>query len=90
VQSKNKKALTSAERVHVGMIKSMSCVVCEAPPPSEAHEPEQGLWFVSIPLCADCHRGSINGWHGQKAMWRLKKWQEIDALNETIKRFGDN
>lgn len=90
MQSKNKKALTSAERVHVGMIKSMSCVVCEAPPPSEAHEPEQGLWFVSIPLCADCHRGSINGWHGQKAMWRLKKWQEIDALNETIKRFGDN
>jgi hypothetical protein len=90
VQSKNKKALTSAERVHVGMIKSMACVVCEAPPPSEAHEPEQGLWFVSIPLCADCHRGSINGWHGQKAMWRLKKWQEIDALNETIKRFGDN
>ena len=90
MQSKNKKTMTAAERVHVGMIKSMSCVVCEAPPPSEAHEPEQGLWFVSIPLCADCHRGSINGWHGQKAMWRLKKWQEIDALNETIKRFGDN
>jgi hypothetical protein len=26
------------------------------------------------------------GWHGQKRMWALKKMDEIDALNITIKR----
>lgn len=85
MQSKNKKAMTAAERKHVGAIKEMSCVICDAPPPSEAHEPKQGSWFLSIPLCAGCHRGH-NGLHGTKAMWRIKKWDEMDALNETYRR----
>jgi len=89
VQSKNKKTMTAAERKHVAMIKEMNCVICDASGPSEAHEPEQGLWWVSIPLCADCHRGS-NGWHGNKTMWRIKKWQEIDALNETYRRIFES
>ena len=25
------------------------------------------------------------GWHGQKRMWAIKKMDELDALNETIR-----
>ena len=62
----------------------MNCVVCEASAPSECHEINQGQWFTSMPLCPDCHRGSLNGIHGQKRMWSVKKMDELAALNKTI------
>jgi hypothetical protein len=84
LQSKNKKAQTSAEREHVGRIKEMSCAVCDAPGPSDAHEIEQGLWWLSVPLCKDCHQGSHNGIHGRKAIWNVKRKTELSVLNEVI------
>ncbi len=78
--------MTASERSHVGKIKEMSCVICDASGPSECHEINQGQWFTSMPLCADCHRGSMNGIHGQKRMWKIKKMEELDALNVTIER----
>lgn len=86
MKSKNKPAQTAAEREHVSRVKELPCIVCGAPGPSEAHEPVQGLWFCVIALCADCHRGSVNGWHGQKVMWRIRKWDELDALNATLQQ----
>lgn len=88
MHSKNKARMTTDEREHVTAVKSLPCTVCDAPGPSEAHEPVQGLWFCSIALCADCHRGSENGWHGRKTMWRIRKWSEWDALNETLRRLA--
>jgi hypothetical protein len=29
------------------------------------------------------------GWHGQKRMWKIKKMNELDALNVTIERLLD-
>jgi len=84
--SKNKKPPTAAERAHIARIKEMSCIVCEVPGPSECHELEQGLWFASIPLCPDCHRGSLNGIHGQKRMWNVKKMDELKALAATVQK----
>lgn len=78
--------MTKAEREHVTRIKEMPCGVCEAPGPSEAHELKQGQWFTSIPLCADCHRGSFNGIHGQARIWSVKKLDEQEVLNETIRQ----
>lgn len=86
MKSKNKPAMTKAERAHVGAVKELPCSVCDAPGPSEAHEPVQGLWFISIALCPDCHRGSVNGLHGQKVMWRIHKLDEWGALAKTIAR----
>lgn len=85
MQSKNKKAPTASEREHITQIKEMDCVVCGASGPSECHEINQGQWFTSMPLCADCHRGSLNGIHGQKRMWAVHKMDELSALNETIR-----
>lgn len=86
MQSKNKPSMTKAEREHVGRIKEMPCGVCDAPGPSEAHELKQGQYFTSIPLCPDCHRGSFNGIHGQARIWAVKKLDEQEVLNETIRQ----
>ena len=85
MQSKNKPAPTAAEREHIERVKSLPCVVCWAPPPSECHEIEQGQWFTSVALCADCHRGSHNGIHGRRAIWNVNKQTELTALNATIR-----
>ena len=81
--SKNKTAMTAHERGHVESLKAMPCGVCQAPGPSEAHELEQGRWFTSIPLCADCHRGGFNGIHGQARIWKVNKLTELIVLNDT-------
>lgn len=85
MQSKNKPAPTTAERAHIERVKSLPCVVCWAPAPSECHEIEQGQWFTSVALCADCHRGSHNGIHGRRAIWNVNKQTELTALNATIR-----
>lgn len=85
MQSRNKPAPSAAERAHIERVKSLPCVVCWAPPPSECHEVEQGQWFTSVALCADCHRGSHNGIHGRRAIWNVNKQTELTALNATIR-----
>ncbi|MBD1412813.1 hypothetical protein NUJ30_08665 [Burkholderia contaminans] len=86
MQSKNKRAPTVAERSYIALIKSMDCGCCGQTGPSEAHEIDQGQWFTSIPLCADCHRGGHNGIHGQRRIWAVLKKTELSVLNETIER----
>lgn len=86
MQSKNKKPMTTAEREHVGRVKELPCSVCDSPGPSDAHEINQSQWYTSVALCKDCHQGSFNGWHGQKTIWRVKKMDELAALNVTIRR----
>jgi hypothetical protein len=90
--SKNKKAMTKLESAHVERVKMLPCSVCDEgggeSAASEAHEIKQGQWFTSCALCADCHRGSRNGIHGEKRMWSLKKMDEIDALAVTLERLA--
>ena len=84
--SKNKKAPTVVEKAHIERVKELSCGVCDQRGPSECHEIKQGQWFTSMPLCADCHRGSFNGIHGQKRIWITLKLDELDVLASTIER----
>lgn len=76
----------TAEREHVGRVKDLPCSVCDALAPSEAHHIRQGLHYTCVALCIDCHRGPILGWHGQKAAWRVRKMDELDALAVTVER----
>lgn len=78
--------MSAAERRHVDRVRQLPCSVCDTAGPSEAHEIEQGLWFCSISLCPDCHRGGVMGWHGQKRAWTIRKITELDALNTTLRR----
>lgn len=82
MQSKNKRAMTVAERVHVGRVKMLCCSVCDAHGPSDAHHIEQNLHFCVVSLCRSCH----NGLHGDKSVWKVMKMDELKALNVTIGR----
>jgi hypothetical protein len=89
VQSKNKPAPTAAERRHIERLRQMDCIVCGAEG-VEVHEPEQGLWFASMPLCPVCHRNERYGWHGSRLNWKAKKWTEIDAINATVRKLMED
>jgi hypothetical protein len=90
VQSKSKAAPTVAEAEYIRLVKLCPCSVCDEGggygAPSEAHEIEQGAWWLSVALCASCHRGPLMGLHGQRRMWAIKKMSELDALAVTIRR----
>jgi len=87
VKSKNKPAQTASEKRHVSRVSELPCIVCGDTGNVEVHEPEQGMWFISIPLCGPCHRGPA-GWHGTRLRWSLNKMDEHKAINETLKRLA--
>lgn len=82
--------LNAKERSYIARVKELPCSVCDARGPSEAHHVKQHSQYTCVALCEDCHRGSFNGWHGQKRMWSVMKMDELDALNITIKRLIGN
>ena len=82
MHSKNHKAITKLERLHLGQVKSLPCSVCDAAPPSEAHHIKQQQHFTTVALCVSCHQS----WHGLKLIWNVKKMDELSALNVTIER----
>ena len=86
MRTKNAKRITADESDHMARVKSLACSVCDMPGPSEAHHIVQGDHYTTVALCMDCHRGSENGWHGRKTMWRVMKLDELGALNITLAR----
>jgi hypothetical protein len=86
MRTKNARAITAAEREHMARVKALPCSVCDRPGPSEAHHIKQQDHWTCVALCSDCHRGSGNGLHGQRAMWRIHKLDEVGALSITIRR----
>lgn len=76
---------SKAERNHMGRVRALPCSVCNAPPPSQAHHISQRHAFTTIALCPDCHQGP-QGWHGDKSLWRVRKLDELGALNVTLRR----
>ena len=95
----SKKAKTQAERDHHERIASMSCVVCDALDLVQIHRTEvhhlregQGAsqrapHYIVVPLCKACHTGPM-GVHGDQTYMRMAKMDELDMLNETIKRLS--
>ena len=82
--------LTAKEKAYVGLVKELPCSVCDAEGPSDAHHIKQNNQYTVVALCKSCHQGSIMGWHGQKRAWAIRKMDEIDALNVTVKRLIDS
>jgi hypothetical protein len=77
---------THRERIHVEQVKRLQCSVCDQPGPSQAHHIDQSNPWLCVALCKDCHQGAHNGWHGRKAIWLVKKMDELAALGVTIRR----
>ena len=83
--------MSAAGKRHLAIIKSLPCGLCGASGPSDAHHIREGQGisqrahdFLAIPLCKDCHQGAHNGIHGNRAMWRIMKKDELTVLAETI------
>jgi hypothetical protein len=79
-------------RAHIQRIKEMDCVLCGASGPCDAHHIREGQGmaqrasdFLAVPLCKDCHQGK-HGIHGDRAMLRIHKIEELDLLAMTIAR----
>jgi hypothetical protein len=87
VRSKNSSSLTKAEREHLGRVKELPCSLCDKDGPSAAHHIVQGQHFTAVALCYECHQGRL-GWHGDKTLWRIKKLDELAALNITLARLA--
>lgn len=85
MRTKNAKAISVAESVHMARVKESPCAVCDAPPPSSAHHIRQGDHYTTVALCWECHQGPL-GWHGDKTLWRIRKLDELQALNITLSR----
>lgn len=85
MRSKNSKAISRTESQHMARVKESGCAVCGAGGYVEAHHLQQGCHFTVVGLCPECHRGPM-GIHGDKTMWRIHKVNEIEALNETLRR----
>lgn len=85
MRTKNAKAITRMEAAHLARVKESGCAVCDAGGIVEAHHIRQGDHFTVIGLCPDCHRGPL-GIHGDKTLWRIRKLDELGALNITLAR----
>jgi hypothetical protein len=81
----NSKNLTKAERAHLARVKALACSCCDAPGPSAAHHIHQGQHYTAVALCHGCHQGP-GGWHDTKSLWRVRKLDELGALNITLSR----
>jgi len=79
------KNLSARDKEYLARVKSLPCGVCGAAPPSDAHHIEQGLHYLCIPLCKDCHQGSHNGIHGRRHIWNVYKKTELSVLSDTVK-----
>lgn len=89
MRTKNAARVTPAESEHMRRVKLTACAVCDAPPPNQAHHIEQGCHWTTVALCWHCHQGP-QGWHGDKTLWRIRKLDEIKALNITLARVEAN
>lgn len=77
---------TKAQRAHIHAVKELPCSVCDMPGPSDAHHIKQSQPYLCVALCMSCHKDGHNGIHGRKALWKIKKMDELDALAVTVER----
>jgi hypothetical protein len=90
VRTKNATRIDRDEGEHIAAVKSVACVLCDAPPPTIAHHVVQGDHFTTIAVCEHCHVGK-HGVHGDQVMLRLRFkvagiHGEVRAINETLRR----
>ena len=81
VSAKRKAYRASAEGQagleHMARVKMLPCVICNAPPPNDAHHCYHDRYgtakesdFDTIPLCKWCHQDGPLSVHRAKATWR--------------------
>ena len=82
---------TARARAHLALVKSLPCVICKKPGPSDAHHVICGRYgnlkvsdFGTIPLCRDCHMDGPNAIHRGKHSWITRNGNDYDYIDETL------
>jgi hypothetical protein len=86
--------MSAASKRYMGRVASVGCVLCAAlgkpGTPASVHHVREGQGmaqraadWLSVALCWDCHQGP-NGLHGDRALLRIAKVDELDLLAMTI------
>lgn len=75
---------------HLERVKSLRCVICHAPPPSDAHHCISGRFSrsrapdeMTIPLCKICHQWGPDAIHNNKRAWEARNGPDTDYLDVT-------
>lgn len=92
MRTKNAARIRPAESQHLARVKSVPCVLCDAPPPSEAHHVIQGLHFATAALCTACHRGKGGALDADMLRLRFGTADlraQVRAINETLARVAE-
>jgi len=78
--------------LHMRHVKLLPCIICGAPPPSQAHHCTGGGMarddFKTIPLCYDDHQGP-QGYHANKREWVARHGPDygfLPRVNEMLNR----
>ena len=78
---------TAAGLEHMRRVKQLPCVICQAPPPSDAHHCISGRYgsrrasdFETIPLCKECHQDGPMAIHRAKESWERMHGPDTDYL----------
>lgn len=78
---------TADARRHMDRVKQLPCVICLAPPPSDAHHVISGRYgsrkasdFDTIPLCKAHHQDGPEAIHQNKRAWEQAHGPDYDFL----------
>ena len=73
--------------VRLGRVKQLPCVICKAPPPSDAHHCISGRYSqrkapdsMTIPLCKQHHQQGPDAIHNDKAGWIERNGNDFEYL----------
>ena len=93
MRSKSKPATPAKEKRYLDRVAQLDCVVCGAHGVHIHHAREgEGMGqraqnWLAIALCPPCHTGP-RGIHGDRAVLRQEKLDEMDLLARTIERLN--
>lgn len=80
---------------HMLEVKQLPCMICGAPPPSEAHHSISGRyggrkrsdWWVT-PMCSVCHRTGPHAIHNGKRSWEERHGPDYGFLPRVYGMLG--
>ena len=80
---------------HMIEVKGLPCIICETPPPSEAHHAISGRYggrkrndWWTLPMCGFCHRTGPNAIHNGKRSWEEKHGPDYGFLPRVYASLG--
>lgn len=84
------------DRKHLEAVKMLPCVICGAPPPSDAHHVIHDRWGqlracdrATIPLCKGHHQDGPESIHQNKRAWREKHGPDYGFLNRVKRQIAE-